>query len=286
MNNKNMSTILVTGAAGFLGKRLTATLLKRGHSVVGTAHSESSIREFERIVPNGVNVPLYAIDVADCYYPIKRIIKDHKVDYVIHSAALKHVGICEKNPTRAVDVNVIGSKHIMTAALESDVKNIIGISTDKSVNPVCVYGMTKKLMEDMFLENGLGVFQGVNFLFSTGSVLDIWDKLMKENKTLLVNTKANRYFCLIDDVCDKIADSLNAKNRFTVDSCYLVSIQSLQKAFSKYHGYHNVSIYTPLDVEKCDEDLPLADIKIVKPDDDFVVELLKDYYNKYKNKTA
>lgn len=277
-----MSTVLVTGAAGFLGKRLAETLLQRGHSVVGTAHSELSIREFERTVPGSENVPLYAMDVSDCYYPIKRIIKDHKVDYVVHSAALKHVGICEKNPTRAVDVNVIGSRHIMMAALESGVKNVVGISTDKSINPACVYGMTKKLMEDMLLENGCSAFQGVNFLFSTGSVLDIWDKLMKENKPLLVNNKATRYFCLIDDVCNKIVDNLDAKGRFTVDSCYLISIQSLQKAFSKYHDYQNVNVYTPLDVEKHDEELPIGSIKIVEPDDDFVVELLKDHYRRYK----
>lgn len=277
-----MSTVLITGAAGFLGKNLTETLLKRGHSVVGTTHSELSVREFERTVPDSQKVPLYSLDIADCYYPIKRILKDHNVDYVVHSAALKHVGICEKNPTRAIDVNVVGSRQVMTAALESGVKNVIGISTDKSVNPTCVYGMTKKLMEDMLLENGCCAFQGVNFLFSTGSVLDIWDKLMRDNKPLLVNTKATRYFCLIDDVCNKIVDSLDLKGRFTVDSCYLVSIQTLQKAFSKYHNYWNVNVYTPLDVEKHDEDLPLGNIKVVKPDDDFVVSLLKDHYKRYK----
>lgn len=277
-----MSTVLVTGAAGFLGKRLTESLMKRGHSVVGTAHSELSIREFERTVVDSEKVPLYSIDIADCYHPIKRIIKDHKVDYVVHSAALKHVGICEKNPTRAVDVNVIGSRQLMTAALESGVKNVIGISTDKSVNPTCVYGMTKKLMEEMLLENGCCAFQGVNFLFSTGSVLDIWDKLMKDGKPLLVNSAATRYFCLIDDVCEKIMDSLDSKGRFTVDSCYLVSIQSLQRAFSKYHGYWNVNVYTPLDVEKSEEDLPLGKIQVVKTDDEFVMKLLQDHYMRYK----
>lgn len=277
-----MSTVLVTGAAGFLGKHLSETLMQRGHSVVGITHSELNTREFERNVKDSDKVPLYSLDVADCYYPIKRILKYHNVDYVVHGAALKHVGICEKNPTRAIDVNVIGSRQVMTAALESGVKNVVGISTDKSVNPTCVYGMTKKLMEDMLLENGCCAFQGVNFLFSTGSVLDIWDKLMRDNKPLLVNTKATRYFCLIDDVCNKIVDSLDAKGRFTVDSCYLVSIQSLQKAFSKHHDYWNVNVYTPLDVEKHDEDLPLGNIKVVRPGDEFVVSLLKDHYARYK----
>lgn len=279
-----MSTVLVTGAAGFLGKRLCESLLDKGYDVVGTAHSESSVRDFERVVKNSDKVSLYSLDIADCYHQMKRILRDHKVDYIVHSAALKHVGICEKNPTRAVDVNVVGSRQVMTAALEHGVKNVIGISTDKSVNPACVYGMTKKLMEDMLLENGCSAFQGVNFLFSTGSVLDIWDKLMKENKQLLVNTKATRYFCLVDDVCEKIIDSLDFKGRFTIDSCYLISIESLQKAFSSYHNYWNVNVYTPLDVEKHDEDLPLGNIKVIRPDDERVVQLLKAHYDRNGSK--
>lgn len=278
-----MTTVLVTGIAGFLGKRITETLMSRGYSVVGTAHSESSIREFERTVPGSEKVPLYALDISDSYHSLKRIMKDHNIDYVVHSAALKHVGICEKNPSRSIDVNVIGSRHVLAASLESGVKNVIGVSTDKSVNPTCVYGMTKKLMEEMFLESNFGIFQGVNFLFSTGSVLDIWDKLMKENKQLLVNTKASRYFCLIDDVCNKIVDSLDAKTRFTVDSCYLIRIQDLQEAFSKHHDYWNVNVYTPLDVEKHDEDLPLGEINVIKPEDnDFVIRLLKEHYARSK----
>lgn len=275
-----MSTILVTGAAGFLGKNLVRSLISKGHKVVGTAHSEISVREFERIVPGGENIPLYLMDIADCYHPIKRIIRDHSVDYVIHGAALKHVGICEKNPTRAIDVNVTGSRQLMTASLEMGVKNIIGISTDKSVNPACTYGMTKKLMEEMLLENKCGVFQGVNFLFSTGSVLDIWDKLKLENKQILVNKSARRYFCLVDDVCEKIESMLDTKERFTVDSCYLIGIESLQNAFSVYHNYWNVSSYSPLDVEKQDEDLPLGNIQVINPDNDFVVSLLRDYYKR------
>ena len=154
------------------------------------------------------------------------------------------------------------------------------MSTDKSINPTCVYGMTKKLMEDMLIESGFCVFQGVNFLFSTGSVLDIWDRLMKENKQILVNSAARRYFCTVDDVSNKIIDSLDAKGRFTVDKCYLVSIQDLQIAFSKYHNYWNVNSYKPLDVEKNDEDLPLGNISVESPGADFILELLAQHYRK------
>jgi UDP-N-acetylglucosamine 4,6-dehydratase len=273
-----MNTVLVTGAAGFLGKRLVYHLLKSNYNVVCTAHSEISIRDFERCFDHQREIPLYTVDVSDSYHTFKRIMKNHHVDYVVHAAALKHVGICEKNPTRAIDVNILGTKNIINASLESNVQNIIGISTDKAINPSCVYGMTKKLMEDMLIENNYGVFQGVNFLFSTGSVLDIWDKLMKDNKPLLVNTRATRYFCLIDDVCDKITTSLDSKGKFTIDKCYLVSIHELQKAFSKYHDYWNVNTYTPLEVEKHDEELPIGSIKVENSNSDELIVLLEKFY--------
>ena len=273
-----MASVLVTGIAGFLGKNLAKTLLNRGHDVIGTAHSEVSVRDFEISVSGSSRIPVYSFDIADCQHSIKRILKNHRVDYVVHSAALKHVGICENNPTRAIDVNIIGSRNLITSCLEGNVKNVIGISTDKSINPSCVYGMTKKLMEEMLIESGYSVFQGVNFLFSTGSVLDIWDKLMKENKEILVNSSARRYFCIVDDVSNKIADSLDAKGRFTVDKCYLISIQDLQVAFSKYHNYWNVNSYKPLGVEKNDEDLPLGGIKVENPDSEFVLNLLRQHY--------
>lgn len=273
-----MASVLVTGIAGFLGKSLAEVLLSRGHDVVGTAHSEVSVRDFEISVVGSNKIPVYSFDIADSHHSIKRILKSHNIEYVVHSAALKHVGICEKNPTRAVDVNIIGSRNLITSCLESNVKNVIGVSTDKSINPTCVYGMSKKLMEEMLIESGYSVFQGVNFLFSTGSVLDIWDKLMKENKEILVNASARRYFCVVDDVSNKIVDCLAYKGRFTVDKCYLISIQDLQVAFSKYHNYWNVNSYKPLEVEKNDEDLPLGNISVESPGSDFILSLLKQHY--------
>lgn len=273
--------ILVTGATGFLGKNLVESLVSNGDNVVGTGHSELSIRNFESVVKSNKDIPIYAVDISDSYRSIKSIIKTHKIQYVIHAAALKHVSICEKNPTRAVDVNITGSKHVLSACVENDIENAIGISTDKAVNPKCTYGMTKKIMEEMFLENDYGVFQGVNFLFSTGSVLDIWDRLKNEKKTISVNTSATRYFCLIDEVCKSIIDNIDQKRRFTIDRCYEIKIHDLQRAFSKYHEYWNVDEHTPLDVEKINEELPACGpLKLIKPDDSSILELIKNHYSK------
>jgi len=273
-------TVLITGATGFLGRTLAVSCLKKGYKVIGTGYSESGIKNFERTIGN--DIPIYAIDISKGYTSLKNIIKKHEVQYIVHAAALKHVGICEANPTRAIGVNVIGSRNVVNAAIECNVKNVIGVSTDKSIKPLCVYGMTKKLMEEILLEHNFGVFQGVNFLFSTESVLDIWDKLRLKNEPILVNMHAERYFVSIDDVSNKIIASIDEKKRFTVNECYRVSISNLQKAFSKYHQYWNVDEYTPLDIEKIEEDLPLTEIHISTPSIDLITTLLDKHYKEYQ----
>ena len=122
------------------------------------------------------------------------------------------------------------------------------------------------------------MFRGVNFLFSSESVLDIWDKLRVQNKPILVNKSAVRYFSTIEQVSDKIISCLDYKGQFSVDECYEISIENLQKAFSEYHDYWNVKEYVPLKIEKTEEELPLEGMAIVKPDVPFVAKLFSEYY--------
>jgi len=273
-------TVLITGATGFLGRKLVNIFINRGYNIVATGYSETGIKEFERAM--GKDIPLYAVDIGSHYSMIKNIINKHSVDYIIHAAALKHVGICEDNPSRAIQTNIVGSQNIIKAAIECGVENAIAISTDKSIKPLCTYGMTKKLMEEMFLENGFGVFQGVNFLFSCESVLDIWDKLRVVSKPLLVNLEAVRYFSTIDDVCNTVVSSIDAKKRFSVGECYKISISNLQKAFSEYHNYWNVNKYAPLAIEKVEEELPLKNIKIKEPSVKEAMALFAQHYGANK----
>jgi UDP-N-acetylglucosamine 4,6-dehydratase/5-epimerase len=275
-----MKTILVTGATGFLGKRMIFDLHARGYCVIGTSYSESNAKELERALSrhNIEDVKLYSIDIASNFFLLSRVIKDHNVDYVIHAAALKHVGICEDNPTRAIEVNVLGSRNVLEACLTGNVQNAIAISTDKAVDPVCTYGMTKRLMEEMFLENGFGIFRGVNFLFSSQSVLDIWDKLRASDEKILANKTAIRYFCTVEEIIEKICSSLEKQEIFSIDTCYKISIADLQEAYSRYHNYWNVAEYIPLDIEKTIEALPLGDINIIKPTIDEIVEMIGKFY--------
>lgn len=271
-----MNTVLVTGATGFLGMNLVSNFLKKKYRVVGTGHSEKNIKECEMIF--GDKIKLYSIDIGNQYASMKNIIRSNNIDYIVHAAALKHVGVCEKNPSRAVQVNVVGTQNIVSSAVECDVKNIIGISTDKAIAPMCVYGMTKKLMEEIILEHNYGIFQGVNFFFSTGSVLDIWDKLRKQNKIIKADPNAVRYFCTIDDVSKTIINNIDCREKFSIPHCYEISITDLQKAYCTYHDFWMVDKYIPLSIEKKKEVLPLENIKVLKPSIPDIVKLIEQHY--------
>ena len=173
--------ILITGGTGFLGRHIIERCLSKGHTVVSLSHSEIREKEAQLKYPD---VSFYSVDISHNKAVLDRIVKNHDIDYIIHAAAMKYIGICEDNPTRTVEVNVDGSRNIIDVAVDNGVKNVIAVSTDKAINPTSVYGSSKLLMEKMMLENNFSVIQGVNFFFSTGSVLDLWEGFRRKEKPI------------------------------------------------------------------------------------------------------
>ena len=68
-------------------------------------------------------------------------------DFVFHAAAYKHVGMMERHPDQAIRNNVLGTRNVLLSAVEAGVKTFVNVSTDKSVNPRCFMGLSKKLTE-------------------------------------------------------------------------------------------------------------------------------------------
>jgi len=247
-------SILITGITGSLGTALVDEGIKRDHHIIGIAHSEKRSKLMQIKYPK---IELYSADISDKDI-LEKIVSRCNVDYIIHCAAMKHIGICEKNPTRAVNVNVDGSRNVINAAYNNGVKNVIAVSTDKAINPSCVYGSTKLLMEKMMLENNYSVIQGVNFFFSSGSVLEIWKQATDNNDPIKINTiNTVRYFVDTVDVAKKILDNLSSTGQYLyLDSCYRVYLHDLAKAFCEYHNYYNTAEYKSISAEKIEEEVP------------------------------
>jgi FlaA1/EpsC-like NDP-sugar epimerase len=86
------------------------------------------------------NIRFFVGDVRD-FDRVKRALKG--IDYVIHAAAMKHVHIAEYNPMECVKTNILGAENIINACLETEVKHVVALSTDKAAAPVNFYGATK-----------------------------------------------------------------------------------------------------------------------------------------------
>jgi len=142
--------ILITGGTGSFGKKFTEIVFKNYKPIKVIIFSRDEFKQYQmaKIFP-------------DTKYPVRYFLGDIRdknrlfrafegVDYVVHAAALKQVPALEYNPTEAVKTNVIGADNIVNAAIDTGVKKVIALSTDKAVNPINLYGATKLVAEKIF----------------------------------------------------------------------------------------------------------------------------------------
>jgi UDP-N-acetylglucosamine 4,6-dehydratase len=131
------------------------------------------------------------------------------VDYVVHAAALKQVPALEYNPMEAVKTNVIGAENLVDAAIESGVKKVVALSTDKAVNPINLYGATKLVAEKIFVAanayaGGKAVFAAVrygNVMGSRGSVIPFFMDLQRQGirEFPITDDRMTRFWLTLDE---------------------------------------------------------------------------------------
>jgi len=131
------------------------------------------------------------------------------VDYVVHAAALKHVSTGEYNPQEVIKTNVQGSVNVVDVAAQQGVKRVIGISSDKAVNPSCLYGSTKQIMETLFMDANrwaapatlFSIVRSGNFLESHGNVMELWrQQSMTTGCVTVTDTAMCRFFIPVETV--------------------------------------------------------------------------------------
>lgn len=135
------------------------------------------------------------------------------VDYCIHTGAIKRIEVAEKQPMEAIKTNVIGSMNVINAAIANKVKKLILISTDKATSATTCYGSTKFLMECMAYANESNTdiicTRYGNVFGSTGSVVPIFNELVKQNKPLTVrNGEMTRFFMPVDKCVNIVIDAI------------------------------------------------------------------------------
>lgn len=162
----------------------------------------------------------------------------HDVQYVIHAAALKQVPALEYNPTEAVRTNILGSMNVMLAALGTEVRKVIALSTDKAVSPVNLYGATKLCMERVLIagnayRGGLqrpsfSVVRYGNVAGSRGSVIPLWkDRAAKKLPLLLTHAKMSRFWITLPEA---VAFTLRALREAEGGETFIPKLPSVRLA--------------------------------------------------------
>ncbi|HPC06575.1 MAG TPA: nucleoside-diphosphate sugar epimerase/dehydratase, partial [Anaerolineaceae bacterium] len=202
-------TVMVTGAGGSIGSELCRQISRWGPSeLLLLGHGENSIFEvLMELKENYPSLPILPIicDIRD-YPRLNAIFRQHRPQVVFHAAAHKHVPLMEVNVEDAVSNNILGTKNVVNAAIESGVDQLVMISTDKAIRPVNVMGATKRLAELLVLDaaNRTGkefsVVRFGNVLGSRGSVVPLFKRQIARGGPITVtHPDMKRYFMTIPE---------------------------------------------------------------------------------------
>ncbi len=151
MDWKNQ-TILVTGGTGSFGKKFVEIALQELDPRKIIIFSRDELKQHE-MRSGGFDQPNLRYFIGDVRDRDRLTRAMHGVDVVVHAAALKQVPACEYNPMEAVKTNIMGTSNVVEAALDTGVKKVMALSTDKAVNPVNLYGATKLAAEKLTVQS-------------------------------------------------------------------------------------------------------------------------------------
>jgi FlaA1/EpsC-like NDP-sugar epimerase len=246
--------VLVTGAGGSIGSELCRQLLEGGaERLYLFGHGENSIYEVERelrlLQEEGVGeratiVPIIG-EIQDGDY-LHFILRRTRANVVFHTAAHKHVPLMEANPVEAVKNNVFGTKNIVDASKKAGVERFVLISTDKAVEPNCVYGASKLLAEEIVLregKNGLHylVVRFGNVLGSRGSILPLFSRqILKGGPVTVTHPDTRRFFMTIPEASSLVLKAGGVGNGgevYLLDMGESISIRELAEQMIRFYGF-------------------------------------------------
>jgi UDP-N-acetylglucosamine 4,6-dehydratase (inverting) len=146
----NGKTILITGGTGSFGHHFVDYVLAHYQPKKIIIYSRDEFKQFNMqnaYKQHEKTLRFFIGDVRD-KERLQRALTG--VDYVIHAAALKQVPACEYNPIEAIKTNINGACNVIDACLDTGVKKVVALSTDKSVSPANLYGSTKMVSDKLF----------------------------------------------------------------------------------------------------------------------------------------
>lgn len=197
---------MVTGGTGSFGKKFIEILIKEYQPAKVIVFSRDELKQHEMRVGgyDHPNLRYFIGDVRD-RERLRRAM--HGVDIVVHAAALKQVPACEYNPLEAIKTNILGSSNVIEAALDSGVRQVLALSTDKAVNPINLYGTTKLAAEKLFIQSNayaagtttrFSCVRYGNVVGSRGSVIPIFIQQRSNGKLTITDERMTRFWLTLE----------------------------------------------------------------------------------------
>jgi UDP-N-acetylglucosamine 4,6-dehydratase/5-epimerase len=204
-------SLLITGGTGSFGNAVLQRFLRTDIGQIRVFSRDEKKQDEMRHYYRNSKIRFYIGDVRN---PTGLQDVMEGVDYVFHAAALKQVPSCEFHPMEAVRTNVIGTENVLSAAIQSNVENVVVLSTDKAAYPINAMGMSKGLMERVAVarstvasERGCTVCitRYGNVMASRGSVIPLFVDQLKRGGPLTVTDPAmTRFMMSLDDALNLV----------------------------------------------------------------------------------
>jgi UDP-N-acetylglucosamine 4,6-dehydratase len=209
------SQILITGGTGSFGRAFIQTVLSEHNPTRVVVFSRDELKQYEmRSEFQDDRIRYFIGDVRD-RHRLTRALRG--IDYVVHAAALKQVDTAEYNPFEYIATNIQGSQNVVEAALDSGVKKVIALSTDKASSPINLYGATKLVADKLFQsannyagsqDTRFSVVRYGNVLGSRGSVVPFFKELAAEGKPVpITDPRMTRFWISLPEAVKFVVSS-------------------------------------------------------------------------------
>jgi len=204
-------TLLITGGTGSFGNAVMKRFLNTDVKEIRIFSRDEKKQDDMRKLYKNDKLKFYIGDVRDIN-SIKNAM--HGVDYIFHAAALKQVPSCEFFPLEAVKTNVLGTDNVLTGAIEMGVRKVICLSTDKAAYPINAMGISKAMMEKVFVAKSKTVdpertlicgTRYRNVMASRGSVIPLFIEQIKTGQPLTVtNPNMTRFLMSLEEAVELV----------------------------------------------------------------------------------
>ena len=216
----NNKTILITGGTGSFGQYFVKYILKNYKPKKIIIFSRDELKQYNMAIDLNAHSNLLRYFIGDVRDYTRLVYAFSEVDIVIHSAAMKHVDTAEYNPIECIKTNINGAENVIRASLDTDVKHVLALSTDKAANPINLYGATKLASDKLFIAANnykgskkvkFSIVRYGNVFASRGSIIPYFRGLLNQGKKILPITdeRMTRFFITLDEGVKFVIKSLS-----------------------------------------------------------------------------